>query len=104
MKATPETAKQYLRDQINDNSPDPLNIILKNYENLAKENLSNKHDSLRMNNKNDTQRSSMQGHIENRIPASCEQKEIPSHKNKNQLDERIFTQAHYRRISKNQTD
>ena len=42
----------------------------------------------------------MQEHIENRIPASSEQEEIPSHKNKGNLDERINTQTHYGRISR----
>ena len=73
-----------------------MNEILKNYEIIVQENISDKHNSLRredtlMNNKNDTQHSSMQEHIENRIPASCEQEEIPSHKNKGKLDERINT-------------
>ena len=61
IKATPITAEQYLRDQINENTTDPLNEILKNYEKLTQENVSNKHGSLRregtfINNKNDLYR------------------------------------------------
>ena len=107
IKGTPITAKQCLRDQINNNTTDPLNEILKNYEKLVQENVSNKHGSLRredilMNNKK-TQHNNMQEHIEKRIPTSCEQEEIPSHKNKGKLYEKNNTQTCYRRISKNQT-
>ena len=105
VKATPITAEQYLSDQINKNTTDPFNEILKNYEKLVQENISNKLESLRredtfMNNKNDKQHSKMQQQIENMIPASCEQKEISSHTNKGKLDERINTQTHYGRISR----
>ena len=40
MNAIPITAKQYLRDQINKNTTDPLDEILKNYEKAAQENVS----------------------------------------------------------------
>ena len=53
-----------------------------------------------MNNENNTQHSNMQKHIVNRIQASCEQEEIPSHKNQGKPDERINTQTHYGRISR----
>ena len=39
IKATPIIAEQYLRDQINKNTADPVNDILKNYEKLAQENV-----------------------------------------------------------------
>ena len=51
-------------------------------------------------NKNDAQHSSVQEHIKNRTPASCEQDKIPSHKNEGKLDERINTETQYGRISR----
>ena len=38
-----------------------------------------------------TEHNNMQEHIEDRIPANCEQKEMPSHKNKGKLYERLNT-------------
>ena len=86
-----------------------MNEILKNYKNLAQENVTNNHDSLGikhkfMDNNNDTQLSNMQEHIVNRILASCEneenKKQIPIHKNIGKLDERTNTQSCYGRISR----
>ena len=70
------TAKQYLRDHINKNTADPVNDNLKNYEKLAKENVTNNHDSqgaedTYMKTNNDTQHSNIQENIVNRIPTSC---------------------------------
>ena len=57
-----------------------------------------------MNKNNETQHSNMQDHIVIRIPASHEQegnqKQLPTHKNIDKLDERTNTQTHYGRISR----
>ena len=44
IKATPLTVEQYHRDQINKNTADCMNEILKNYGKLVQENVSNNHD------------------------------------------------------------
>ena len=77
IKTPPLTTEQYLRDQINKITADPVNEILKNYEQLAQENVSNNHDSRGkehqyMNNHNDIQHNNMQEHVANRITASHE--------------------------------
>ena len=109
IKATPITGKQYLKDQINKKTADPINEILKNYEKLPQENVSNNHDSqggedTYMNNNNNTHHSNMQEYIVNRIPTSCEQEEnqkpIPINKNIGKLDDRTNTWTHYGRISR----
>ena len=67
IRATPVTAKQYLRNQITKNTADPMDMILKQYGKLTEENVTSNHESqLRedtyMNNNNDTQHSNMPEH------------------------------------------
>ena len=83
MKATHIKVKQYLRDQINRNTADPVNEILQNYENLAQENVSNNHDSqgmedTYMNNNNGTDHSNMQGIQEVGYQPAVSRREIRS--------------------------
>ena len=102
IKAIPVTAEQYLMDQINKNTAEPLDDILKHCEKPANKNMTSIHESwgrkdTYINNNNGTQHSNMQEHIVNRIPASCEQeenqKQIPIHRNIGKPDERAITQS-----------
>ena len=84
IKATPITAKQYLRDQLTKNTADPLNYILKCYEKLAHKHVTINYDrqgreDTCMNNSNDTQYGNMQEHIVNQILVNHKQEENQRH-------------------------